>query len=217
MQILLLGPKDPLHLSRRILLQRAGYQLSETHDAAEAIRNSAWNGCNLVVLSSRVLLTHRRRIQNMASRAGVAVLDLSNRSNGKPARHSLSHTPEAFLEMVGEAAMASHRHPEVEGDNVAWVDRERRYLHVTDGFLNIIGYDRDEVIGRYIEDFTYPGTANAPKEFQRYLADGSMTGRYSLRHKSGKKVAVEFHAGVLEDGCMYSSLKPLDGSDSEKC
>ena len=103
--------------------------------------------------------------------------------------------------------MASHGHPEIQGRNVAWVDRDRRFVHVTDGFLELIGCDRDEVLGRLIDDFTYPGTANTPEVFHRYLEDGHMAGAYVLRHKSGERVAIEYEAGVLADGCMYSNMQ----------
>jgi PAS domain S-box-containing protein len=203
--ILYLGPKDSLDSSRRILLKRAGYKISAIHDVEEAIRLKSWRGCALVILDKTIPRKHRSIIRAELEEAKIGILDLTSMP---PLRSDGDHGPEAFLELVGQAVMASHGHPEIRGENVAWVDRDRRYVHVTDGFLQLIGYDRDEVLGRFIDDFTYPGTANAQEVFHRYLTDGHMSGRYLLRHKSGAKVAIEYEAGVLPDGCMYSNMRP---------
>jgi PAS domain S-box-containing protein len=215
-QILYLGKTDPLFKSRRILLERAGYKLSPVHDVEKAIEKQAWENCALVILSALIPLLQRRKLKTLVEADGIGVFDLGSSSHYSHNTHGLADGgPNGFLERVGQVAMISHHHPEVRGENVAWVDRERRYIHVTEGFLRIIGYDRDEVIGCFIDDFTYPGSADAAKQFHRYLKDGRQAGRYFLRHKSGKKVAVDFDASVLEDGCMYSSMSAVDDASEQ--
>lgn len=216
-QILFLGPKDSLDGSRRILLKRAGYQISPVHDIHEALRLKSWEGSALVILGKSLPLNQRRQIAQILKKAKIGTLDLASSPAFKRDGGGLrDYGPESFLELVGRAAMASHGHPEVQGENVAWVDRDRRYVHVTDGFLNLIGYDRDEVLGHLIDDFTYPGTANPKEVFTRYLDNGHMDGRYVLRHKSGKRVPIEFEAGILADGCMYSNMLPVSERHSAK-
>jgi PAS domain S-box-containing protein len=207
-QVLFLGDKDPLTRSRRILLKRAGYKVSVVHEAEEALDHQSWLGCTLVILDRTVSFDHRREIITKLEALKIGVLDLTAPERFKRDGRGLSdHGPESFLELVGRAVMASHGHPEIQGRNVAWVDRDRRFVHVTEGFLELIGYDRDEVLGHLIDDFTYPGTANAREVFHRYLKDGHMEGAYVLRHKSGQKVAIEYEAGILADGCMYSNMR----------
>jgi PAS domain S-box-containing protein len=209
--ILFLGPEDSLDKSRRILLKRAGYKVSPVRTVEEAVRLQSWQGCSLVILAKALPATERKRILRELKAAKMSVLDLkSENSLNRDIRGLGDYGPEGFLELVGQAAMAAHGHPEIAGENVAWVDRDRRYVHVTDGFLNLIGYDRDEVLGRFIDDFTYPGTADTREVFTNYLKDGHMQGRYVLRHKNGEKVLVEFEAGILPDGCMYSNLHQRD-------
>jgi PAS domain-containing protein len=210
-QVLYLGKPDPLFKSRRILLEHAGYKVNPIHRVEVAIKRRAWHGCALVILAKLIPTAQRERMKALAEADGIGVLDLASSSHYSHSTEGLPDDgPNSFLERVGHAAMASHHHPEVAGDNVAWVDRERRYIHVTDGFLRMIGYDRDEVLGCFIDDFTYPGTADAAKQFHHYLKDGRQAGRYFLRHKAGMKVEVSYEAGVLEDGCMYSSLRVLN-------
>ncbi len=209
-EILFLGPEDSLDGSRRILLKRAGYKLSLVHSVEDAIRLKSWEGCALVLLAKALPAKDRDRIKKELKSAKIGVLDLrSATSLNRDVRGLGDYGPETFLELVGQAAMTSHGHPEIEGENVAWVDRDRRYLHVTDGFLSLIGYERDEVLGRLIDDFTYPGSADPRLVFVNYLNDGQMQGRYVLRHKNGVKVPIEFRAGVLPDGCMYSVIEPV--------
>jgi len=218
-QILFLGPKDPLDGSRRILLKRAGYKISPVHDINEAIQLKSWEGSALVILGKALPPSERHQVIQKLKAARIGILDLASSPTFKRDRGGLNdYGPESFLELVGRAAMASHGHPEVRGENVAWVDRDRRYVHVSDGFLNLIGYDRDEVLGHLIDDFTYPGTANPKEVFTHYLDNGHMDGRYVLRHKSGEKVPIEFEAGILADGCMYSNMVPVQerkGAKSE--
>ena len=207
--ILFLGPKDSLDKSRRILLTRAGYDVSRIHDIEEALAKKAWNGCALVLLSATLSAAQRKQVSATLKDAKIGVLDLAAPPRFREDGAALAnHGPESFLEMVGRAVMASHGHPEIQGEIVAWVDRDRRYVHVTDGFLELIGYERDEVLGRLIDDFTYPGKADPKEVFLRYLDSKHMRGRYFLRHKSGSKVAIEYEAGVLSDGCMYSDIRP---------
>lgn len=215
-QVLFLGQKDPLTSSRRILLKRAGYVVSVVHDAEEALERESWRNCTLVILARTISPALHQQLIAKLQAANISVLDLAVTGNFKrDGRGFADLGPESFLELVGRATMAAHGHPEIEGPNVAWVDRDRRFVHVTDGFLQLIGYDRDEVLGRLIDDFTYPGTANTKEEFHRYLKDGHMSGGYVLRHKSGEKVPIEYEAGVLPDGCMYSNMRPAIGEQEK--
>ena len=184
------------------MLEKSGYNLSEVTDPETAIRTHEWNNVKLTIIGVSVSPSWRREVLRLTREDSVTVLDVD-----AALKKIADPTPEAFLHIVGQSLMLSHQHPEIKGRNLAWVDGTRRYVHVTDGFLSLIGYDRDEVIGRRIEDFTYPHTANTAAEFRRYVKKGEQTGIYFLRHKSGKKIPIEYEAIVLPDGCMCSKIK----------
>lgn len=171
----------------------------------------------MVILAKSITKADRDRIVAELESAKIGVLDLNSSNNVSHGVRGLADSgPETFLELVGRAAMESHGHPEIEGENVAWVDRDRRYVHVTDGFLDLIGYDRDEVLGRLIDDFTYPASANTREVFVEYLKDGHMIGHFLLRHKNGEKVPIDFEAGILPDGYMYSNMRRASQESKEK-
>lgn len=207
-QILYLGMKDALYRSRRMLLERAGYKLSKIQSPQDAIDKKSWRNSVLTIVGARVSAELREKLSRMILEDKGAVLDLAVAFRRRSSTGGSGVGPESFLEIVGQAVMAAHQHEEVQGDCVVWVDAERRYIHVTDGFLELVGFRRDEVIGSRIDDFAYPKTADIAAQFHRYLADGRQSGRFYLRHKSGRKVVVTFEAGVLTDGCMYSRLEP---------
>ncbi len=209
-RLLYLGHPDALFRSRRMLLSRAGYRLDHIEEVQQAVASKAWRASTLTILSLDIPLEERDRLREVIARDGHAAIDLESALRLHGRRTSAEVGPETFLEVIGKAVMRAHAHAEIKGKNVAYVDAERRYIHVTDGFLELIGFHRDEVIGNKIDDFTYPGTAETASQFRRYLKDGRQSGRYFLRHKSGRKITVDFEAGVLADGCMYSKMEELD-------
>jgi CheY-like chemotaxis protein len=48
----------------------------------------------------------------------------------------------------------SHSHIELDGRNIAFVDEQRRYLDVTDGVCELLGYTRSELLSMRIDDVT---------------------------------------------------------------
>ena len=103
----------------------------------------------------------------------------------------------------------SHRHPELDGKFVAFVDEHRRYLDVTDGVCELLGYSRSELLNMIIDNVTAPAMrSNTSPLFQQYLADGRQQGEYILRHRDGTEIPINYIARVFPDGCMVASWKP---------
>ncbi len=108
-----------------------------------------------------------------------------------------------------------HRHPEVRGEYVAFVNCARRYIEVTDGFCALLGYSRAELLGRRVDDITLPDAANVPELFSQYLLSGEQRGTYLLRHRSGRAIRIRYTARVFPDGCMAASFELLRDADSQ--
>jgi len=67
----------------------------------------------------------------------------------------------------------SHSHLELEGRYVAFVDEQRRYLDVTDGVCELLGYSRSELLTMRIDDGTAPTIRSSVAPlFEQYLKDG---------------------------------------------
>ena len=105
---------------------------------------------------------------------------------------------------------SSHDHQEFLGEYVVFVNPERRYIDVTDGVCKLLGYSREELLSKKIDDITAPELASdVNTKFQRYVADGRMEGNYVLLAKDGQRVPIHFYSRAFPDGCLVASWTPL--------
>lgn len=119
-------------------------------------------------------------------------------------------SPAALLSKTNSLLhVRGHSHAELEGANVVFVDEQRRYLDVTDGVCELLGYSRSELLTMRIDDVTAPVMrSNTSSLFQQYLADGLQHGEYVLLHRNGDEVPINYIARVFPDGCMAASWDP---------
>jgi PAS domain S-box-containing protein len=104
----------------------------------------------------------------------------------------------------------SHVHQEFLGEYVVFVNSERRYIEVTDGVCELLGYSREELLSKKIDDITAPELApEVNTKFERYVADGRMEGNYALLAKDGHRVPIHFISRAFPDGCLVASWTPL--------
>ena len=105
----------------------------------------------------------------------------------------------------------SHSHAELEGRYVAFVDEQRRYLDVTDGVCELLGYSRSELLTMRIDDVTAPTIrSSAPPLFEQYLKDGLQRGSYILRHRNGNEIPITYIARAFPDGCLVARWDPKE-------
>lgn len=103
-----------------------------------------------------------------------------------------------------------HSHPELEGTYVAFVSRDRRYVGVTDGVCRLLGYTREELLTKKIDEVTAPELQPAvPATFEQYVQQGHLHGEYTLLAKDGRRIAILYEALVFPDGCMTARWHPL--------
>jgi len=102
-------------------------------------------------------------------------------------------------------------HPEFDGDYVVFVDANRRYVEVTDGVCRLLGYSREELLAKTIDDIADPELrAQVPETFGEYVKQGEMEGTYSLLGKDGSRIPIRYQAKVYPDGCYVARWKPLN-------
>jgi PAS domain S-box-containing protein len=108
---------------------------------------------------------------------------------------------------------AAHSHPEMSGDYVACVNAKRRYVAVTDGVCKLLGYSREELLRKSIDEITAPEIRESvPETFNQYVTQGGMEGTFALLSKDGRRIAIQYRARVFPDGCMVAQWEPLHSS-----
>ena len=119
-------------------------------------------------------------------------------------------SPAQLLTTTGSLLqIRSHSHAELEGKNVAFVDEQRRYLDVTDGVCELLGYSRAELLTMRIDDVTAPiMRSKTPPLFKQYVEDGLQKGEYILQHRNRQEIPIDYIAKVFPDGCMVARWEP---------
>lgn len=91
----------------------------------------------------------------------------------------------------------------------ALVDRNRKYVQVSDSFCKLLGYDRNELIGRKYDDLTAPRTNHIQTIFDLFMKSGYMHGIWVLVHRRGTRILVRYEAWVRPDGLTESQMELL--------
>ena len=82
------------------------------------------------------------------------------------------------------------------------VDLDRRYVDVSDGFCNLVGYKREELIGKRYDELTAPGTNDIPTVFSLFKRTGYMHGLWVLINRQGDNILVRYESWILPDSMM---------------
>lgn len=106
--------------------------------------------------------------------------------------------------------MLVHKHPELQHARyVVFVNASRRYVDCSPAVSELLGYSRDEMMAKRIDDLSYDVSA-VPKLFAVYQATSSQQGEYILQHKNRTPVPIRYRAFVLVTDAM-----PPFGSQSK--
>jgi PAS domain-containing protein len=106
-------------------------------------------------------------------------------------------------------AVLHHAHPELKGaEFVVFADAARRYVDCSDSACALLGFTREEMLSKTIEDVSY-NVKEVPQLFAQYLKTGAMEGEYVLRRKDQTPAPIYFKAFVLSDGCNAAVWVPI--------
>lgn len=207
--ILYLAVPDALSATRRLVMEHAGYSVTMARSADQALVVLRDKTFDFAVIGSRVPAAEAQRlmsaVRSLTSRPTLFSLD--NRGH-----HSVDYTlramagPEELLAVLGEALIRRHGHEAPHEGCYMFVDENRKYIHVTDGAAELLGYERGALIGRTIDDVAAP-EMDVNGRFEAYVEEGFQKGTFRLRRQDGSLVDIEYSAQVLPDGCMVSELK----------
>jgi hypothetical protein len=105
--------------------------------------------------------------------------------------------------------MLNHDHPELKAERyVVFVDEARRYVDCTDGVCELLGYSRDELLQKRIEDISYDVRSVSPL-FAEFVEAGQMAGTFILEKKTKTPAFIKYRAYAFEDGCKAAVWEPL--------
>ena len=99
----------------------------------------------------------------------------------------------------------------VRPDFTAIVNERRRFVEVSTSFCKLLGYSREEMLGKTFDDFTVPGTTHIPIFWQLILNNGYMQGIWVFSHRSGTKLLVRFEAFARKEE-IYEAYMELLGA-----
>jgi len=74
------------------------------------------------------------------------------------------------------------------------VDAARRYVAANDAACELLGYSRQELLTKTIDDISFPSGAHVYPMYSQFVRDGSMRGIFALRRKSGEGILVRFES-----------------------
>jgi len=109
---------------------------------------------------------------------------------------------------VSQQAAASEIVEKLAKDYDSIVDRDRRWVSVSENFASILGYRVMDLVGRRVDDFTTPGSMDLDFVFDIFFRIGEMDRLWMFKHNSGKSVVVRYRAR-LTDEFSFAQVKPL--------
>jgi len=207
-----------LHV-RRLVLESEGYQVLSAHNGAQGLDVFSREQIDAVITD-----------QVMPGIDGVQVAKEIKRQ--KPTLpvimlSALQTKPESAEEVVDSFVMKGqapavlldtlashlhtrpHSHADFDGKYVAFVDQGRRYLDVTDGVCELLGYTRSDLLKMRIDDVAAPAEVeNVAPLFQRYVAEKGLDGTFMLRDRNGKTILIRYYSRIFPDGCMVARWEP---------
>jgi PAS domain S-box-containing protein len=92
-------------------------------------------------------------------------------------------------------------------DYTAVVDMDRRYIEVSDSFCDLVGYQREELIGKTYDEITAPSTNDIPIVFGLFVKNGYMHGLWMLVHRRGTHILVRYEAWMRPDCQIQSNME----------
>lgn len=80
------------------------------------------------------------------------------------------------------------------------LDESGHFIEVNQKWLEIFGYEKEEVIGKWFGDFLVPEMkAHFEKRFKQFKRDGSIHSEFSMKTKDGQIILVGFDGNIAYD------------------
>ncbi len=116
---------------------------------------------------------------------------------------------DAVKSMRQEMAANSSDSCEVKPEFVTVVDSERRFVQVSDSFCQLLGYRREELIGKPYDDVTTPNTNDVQTVFNLFAKQGYMHGLWMLTSRRGTHVLVRYESWIRPDSYIEGHMEAI--------
>jgi len=98
---------------------------------------------------------------------------------------------------------------EVKPEFVTVVDSDRRFVQVSDSFCHLLGYRREELIGKPYDDVTAPNTNDIQTVFNLFATLGYMHGLWMLSSRRGTHVLVRYESWIRPDSYIEGHMETI--------
>jgi PAS domain S-box-containing protein len=87
------------------------------------------------------------------------------------------------------------------------INRERRFVHVSESFCRLVGYKAEELIGRRYDHLTALNTADIPTTSKLFYKHGYMHGLWVLVHRTGYRILIRYESWLRPDTNIQSNIE----------
>ena len=95
----------------------------------------------------------------------------------------------------------------VEPQYIVVVDTDRKYVEVSDNFCQLVGYQREELVGKRYDDLTARNTNDIPTIFGLFEKLGYMHGLWMLVNREGTRILVRYEAWLRPDSYIEGHME----------
>jgi PAS domain S-box-containing protein len=111
------------------------------------------------------------------------------------------------LESRGQELGSAPSQRKVDCDYVTVVDNDRKFVEVSDSFCQLVGYEREELLGRRYDELTAPNTNDIEKVFFLFGRLGYMHGLWMLVSRGGTRILVRYEAWLRPDSLIEGHME----------
>ena len=111
-----------------------------------------------------------------------------------------------FTETLQNASPSQFK---VKPDYTTVVDCDRRYVEVSGGFCKLVGYQRQDLIGRQYDDLSAPNTNDIPVIFDLFMRLRYMHGLWMLVSRNGARILVRYESWLRPDALIQGNVEVI--------
>ncbi len=99
------------------------------------------------------------------------------------------------------------RQRRTESDYVTVVNQDREFVEVSDNFCQLVGYERQELLGKQYDDLTAPNTYDIEKFVRLFAKLGYMHGLWLLVSRGGTRILIRYDARLRSDSLIETHME----------